>query len=84
MNKYYIKYLVNYITWTGTCNLHFYIPSHFLLSFSQKVRALGLPAVNLMQVDRVRHTLSKGNHTATLRLLSPLRHLYVYALFSQS
>ncbi|XP_070765931.1 serine/threonine-protein kinase WNK3 [Enoplosus armatus] len=44
-----------------------------------KVRALGLPAVNLMPVDRARRTLSKGNHTPTARLLSPLRHLSVPA-----
>uniref|UniRef100_A0A3Q3W9I4 non-specific serine/threonine protein kinase n=1 Tax=Mola mola TaxID=94237 RepID=A0A3Q3W9I4_MOLML len=47
-----------------------------------KVRALALPAVNLMQVDRVRHTLSKENHTSTLRLLFLLQHLYVYSLLS--
>lgn len=75
-----IKYLVNNMTWTTMCS--FYIPFFFKWSFTQKVRALGLPAVNLMQVDKARRTLSKGNHTPTPRLLSPLRHLYVYALFS--
>lgn len=54
----------------------------FKLCFTQKVRALGLPAVNLMQVDRARRTLSKGSHTPTPRLLSPLQHLYVYMSIS--
>ena len=60
----------------------FYDPCHFLFFLYQKVRALALPAVNLMQADRVRHTLSKENHTSTLRLLILLQHLYVYSLFS--
>uniref|UniRef100_A0A3P8RKT4 non-specific serine/threonine protein kinase n=1 Tax=Amphiprion percula TaxID=161767 RepID=A0A3P8RKT4_AMPPE len=46
-------------------------------SMSGRVRALGLPAVNHMQVDKASHTLSKGSHTPTPRLLSPLWYLYI-------
>lgn len=61
--------------------VHFSIPRHFLLSFSLKMRMLGLSAVNHMQVDRVRHTLNKGSHAATHRPFSPLWHRYVYHFF---
>lgn len=53
--------------------LNVYIPPN--LFFFQKTKALGLPAVNHMQVDRVTIP-NKGNHTATLKR-SLLWHQYI-------
>lgn len=76
--------------WTVHCKLrrnihclYLYMLHSFLLS-TQNVRALGLPAVNLMQVDRAKHTLSKESPSPRPRLLSllQLQHPYVCAFCS--
>lgn len=54
--------------------INVYIPSYIFIF--QKMKALGLPAVNHMQVDRVT-ILNKGNPTATLNH-SLLWHQYIF------
>lgn len=58
--------------------LNVYIPPKIF--FFQKTKALGLPAVNHMQVDRVTIP-NKGNHTATLKR-SLLWHQYICYSYS--